>query len=340
MNIGVIGLGFMGATHLKAISNIGGARLAAVMDADERRLSGDLRGIQGNLGGPGLKFDFKGVRRYTTVGEMAGDPEVEAVDVCLPTYLHGPVVLELLRAGKHVLVEKPMALDRATCDEMLDAGRRNGRVLMVAQVLRFSPAYQALSEWLMDGSVGPVRSAIFRRRCAVPGWSPWESDSLKSGGGVFDLLIHDVDMCLRLFGVPRAVSAAGYEDMANGIDNILALFEYPEVGLVAVTGGWHHAGGFPFSMEFTVVGDGGVVEYDSAGRPVSLYRANGESLTPALDAVDPYQAEIEYFIECCRTGANPERCPPEESAQAVSLALAMLASRRSGGARVACCEGG
>jgi predicted dehydrogenase len=103
-----------------------------------------------------------------------------------------------------------------------------------------------------------------------------------------------------------------------------------------VTGGWHHVGGYPFSMEFTVVGDGGAVEYDSAGRPVSLYRANGESLTPAMDEIDPSQAEIEYFIECCRTGASPERCPPEESAQAVRLALSMLASRRRGGERVEC----
>jgi predicted dehydrogenase len=161
-------------------------------------------------------------------------------------------------------------------------------------------------------------------------------DASKSGGGVFDLLIHDLDMCLHLFGAPEAVSAVGHEDMAHGIDSILAQLHYPGIGFVAVTGGWHHAGAYPFSMEFTVVGDNGVVEYDSAGRPPALYRANGESQTPDLGEIDFYQAEIEYFLDCCRTGVRPALCPPEESAQSVKLALLMLESRRRNGERIAC----
>jgi predicted dehydrogenase len=336
MRIGVIGLGFMGSTHLKALGNISGAQLTAVMDLDEQRLSGDLSGIQGNLGDPAQTMDFSGVSRYRSVEEMAGDPGVDAVDVCLPTHLHAPVTLQLLRAGKHVLVEKPMALDGASCDRMVAEAGKRGRVLMVAQVLRFLPAYQSLEGYLRDGSLGAVRSAFFRRRCAVPAWGPWEFDSSKSGGGIFDLLIHDVDMCLHLFGAPAAVSAAGHEDMAHGIDNIVAQLEYPEIGYVVVTGGWHHLGAYPFSMEFTVVGDGGVAEYSSAGRPLALYRANGESQTPVLSDKDCYQAEIEYFLECCRTGARPELCPPEASARSVKLALLLLESRRRKGEKLAC----
>lgn len=336
MRIGVIGLGFMGSTHLKAIANIPGAQLAAVMDLDEKRLSGDLSDIQGNLGGPGQRMDFSGVQRYRSVQEIASDPDVDAVHVCLPTFLHAPVTIELLRAGKHVLVEKPMALDGASCDQMVAEAEKQGRILMVAQVLRFAPAYQFLLRCLRDGSVGPVRSAIFRRRCAVPAWGPWEIDFSKSGGGVFDLLIHDVDMCLQLFGLPEAVSAVGHEDLAHGIDNILAQFRYPGIGYVAVTGGWHHAGAYPFSMEFTVVGDHGVVEYDSAGRPHALYRADGESETPEVGATDFYQAEIEYFLQCCRTGVRPRLCPAETSAQSVRLALLMLESRRRNGEPIAC----
>jgi predicted dehydrogenase len=336
MRIGVIGLGFMGSTHLKAIANIPGAQLAAVMDVDEKRLSGDLSDIQGNLGAPGQRLDFSGVQRYRSVPEIAGDPDVDAVHVCLPTFLHAPVTIELLRAGKHVLVEKPMALDGASCDQMVAEAGKQGRILMVAQVLRFAPAYQFLHRCLRDGSVGPVRSAIFRRRCAVPAWGPWEFDFSKSGGGVFDLLIHDVDMCLHLFGMPEAVSAVGHEDLAHGIDNILVQFRYPGIGFVAVTGGWHHVGAYPFSMEFTVVGDNGVVEYDSVGRPHALYRADGESEISEVGATDSYQAEIEYFLQCCRTGVSPRLCPPEESAQSVRLALLMLESRRRNGERIAC----
>ena len=85
MRIGLIGLGFMGSTHLKALANIPGAQLTAVMDLDEKRLSGNLSGIQGNIGGPAQTMDFSHVNRYRSVAEMAGDPNVDAVDVCLPT---------------------------------------------------------------------------------------------------------------------------------------------------------------------------------------------------------------------------------------------------------------
>src|SRR2546422_7288976 len=101
----------MGSTHLKALRNVPGAMLAAVVSADDAKLAGDLSAIQGNLGGPGEKMDFSSIARYHTVQEALADPNVEAVDICLPTGLHAPVALDALRAGKHVLVEKPMALD-------------------------------------------------------------------------------------------------------------------------------------------------------------------------------------------------------------------------------------
>ena len=307
MRIGVVGLGFMGATHLKAIASIAGAQLTAVMDLDEQRLSGDLSGIQGNLGGPAQRMDFSGIKRYRSVEELVADPEVDAVDVCLPTFLHAPVTIQLLRAGKHVLVEKPMALDGAACDQMVAEAGKQGRVLMVAQVLRFAPAYQALHRYMEDGSVGPVRSAIFRRRCAVPGWGPWELDSSKSGGGIFDLLIHDVDMCLHLFGEPEAVSAVGHEDMTHGIDNILPV-PLPQSGCRRHRRLASH-GAYPFSMEFTVVGDNGVVEYDSvaaAGAVPCQWRVGNARIDEQT-----YQAEISTWRppDAVPPGAVPARRP-------------------------------
>ena len=259
MRIAVLGLGFMGSTHLKAIKNIPTARLAAVMDADEQRLSGDLSAIQGNLGGPGEKMDFSGVARYKTAGEALADPDVEAVDVCLPTDLHAGVALEALRAGKHVLVEKPMALDGASADCLVEEAERGNRVLMAAQVLRFFPEYQAARRLVKSGELGAVRSALFRRRCAAPAWSQWLADPSKSGGGVFDLLIHDVDYCLHALGRPEAVEAHGHEDLGRGIDTIFARFLYPGGPAVAITGGWHHPKSYPFSMEFTITADGGTL---------------------------------------------------------------------------------
>jgi predicted dehydrogenase len=336
MKTGMIGLGFMGTTHLQAMAKIPHAELIAVMDQDEVRLSGDLSSIQGNLGGPGLKMDFSAVRKYRSVDAILADPDVEAIDICLPTFLHAGAAIQALRAGKHVLCEKPMALDGGDADAMIAEADRAGRLLMVAQVLRFFPAYRELSRLVKSGELGQIRSALFRRRTAVPAWGPWELDKDKSGGAIFDLLIHDVDQSLHLFGVPETISSTGYEDMVHGIDTISSEFHYSSVGQVTITGGWFHRGDYPFSMEFTVIGDHGVVEYSSAGRPVTVYWSDGrlEPLSPKEK--DGYQAEIEYFLECCRQGCRPEECQPEESSLAVKLTRLMVDAREKKGEKVIC----
>lgn len=302
MKIGVIGLGFMGSTHLKALKNLPGVELAVVASDDERALSGDLSGIQGNIGGPGEKLDFSGLRRYHDWQDAVKDPGLDAVDICLPTKLHAPATIAALRSGKHVLVEKPMALDGEAADAMIAAARESGRILMTAQVLRFVPEYRTMAETVKSGKLGQVRSAIFRRRCSAPAWSIWMGDKKISGGGVFDLLIHDVDFCQHLFGSPESVSAVGYEDMARGIDWIAAEFHYPAIGGVVVSGGWHHPKSFPFSMEYTVVADGGTIEFSSNGHPPALYRADGEKEALAVPQKDGYQEELRYFVECCIQG--------------------------------------
>jgi predicted dehydrogenase len=333
MKIGVLGLGFMGSTHIKGWKKTPGVELAAVMDADPQRLSGDLSSVVGNIGSGGEALDFSGVRKYAVAEQIVADPDLDAVDICLPTYLHAPLAIAALRAGKHVLVEKPMALDGAQCDAMLAEAASSGRVLMTAQVLRFHPAYEALFN-LTAGALGPVRYALFRRRCAAPTWGPWEFDPAKSGGGVFDLLIHDVDVCLRAFGLPSAVSATGHQNMAGGIDTFAGRMEYPNAGEVLVTGGWHHIGAFPFAMEYTVVADGGTIEFSTNGRPATLYRAGGEAERVEGPEADWYQNEIAYFVDCCVKGAQPGRCPPAESAASVKLTRMMLESRAAGGARI------
>ncbi len=270
------------------------------------------------------------------IAKVIADPGVEAVDICLPTNLHAPVALEALQAGKQVLVEKPMALDVAASWQMIAKAKKQKRVLMVAQVLRFFPAYRALREVLSSGRIGVPRAAMFRRRCGAPAWGAWLTDPEQSGGGVFDLLIHDMDLCLHLFGKPETVTANGYESLADGVDVITAELRY-DSGLTAViTGGWHHPKSYPFSMEYTVVAEKGTVEYSSLGRAPTLYRGDGEVETLAMKEQDGYRAEIEYFLDCCRSGEPPSLCRPEESADAVALALCILEARRRKGARIRC----
>jgi predicted dehydrogenase len=134
-------------------------------------------------------------------------------------------------------------------------------------------------------------------------------------------------MALSLFGAPLAISAAGYEDMARGVDIITSEFHYRDIGSVTISGGWHHIGKYPFSMEYTVVAENGVVEFSSAGRPATVYWADGAAEALATSDADPYQLEIEHFLECCRTGAQPRAGAPGESALAVKAALAMVEAR-------------
>jgi predicted dehydrogenase len=336
MRIGVIGLGFMGATHLKAIKNIPGVELAAVSSDDPRTLSGDLSGVGGNLGGSSDVYDFSNVQRFSDAFAAVRAEGVDAVDLCLPTALHAPVAIEALKHGKHVLVEKPMALTGADCDAMIAAAKAAGKALMAAQVLRFIPAYLPLVDAVRGGRFGRIHSAIFRRRCAAPGWSAWMGDAKISGGGVFDLLIHDIDMMLHLFGLPDSVRAWGHQNLAGGVDLLTAQFEYPALGSVMVTGGWHHQKSYPFSMEYTVVGEQGVMEYSSAGHDPRWYPAGGGEEPLLLAEKDGYQAEIEYFVKCCRAGKTPAACSPESSSAAVKVTLTAMAARARKGESVPC----
>jgi predicted dehydrogenase len=325
MKTAVLGLGFMGSIHVRAMLAAPGAELTAVYSADPAKLTGDLTGIQGNLGGPGQRFDFSHVKPYGSIPDLLADAEIEAVDLCLPTWLHEEVAVAALRAGKHVLVEKPMALDGDSARRIIAAADQAGRVLMCAHVLRFFPEYLALRDVM--GDLGAVRAAFFGRRCGEPGWGGWLKDPAKSGGGAFDLLIHDIDTCLWLFGAPAAVSATGCADWVAG-----QLFY--EGFTVGIEGGWQASRAYPFCMEYRVTFDRGIVEYSSAARPPVAF-TDAERVLP-LAAMDGYAAEIAYFVECCTAGKPPERCPPAQSAQAVELMQLVLDARARKGEKIAC----
>ena len=322
----------MGATHIRALDGIEGVTLAAISSSDPKKLAGDLSSVGGNLGEGFAMLDFSQVDKHPRWETILEDPTIDAVDICLPTHLHAPATEAALQAGKHVLVEKPMALDFETANQLVVLARQQGKILMAAQVLRFFPMYRQMVDLVRSGRLGQVRAATFRRRCSAPPWAAWMQDKSVSGGGVFDLLIHDVDMALHLFGTPTAVSATGREALADHVDTINAQLFYEGLDSVTVAGGWHH-GTFPFSMEYTIVADGGTVEYSSAsGNDPQVYRPGQEAETLSPPApVDGYHEEIRYFVECCATGTEPVYCSPAESAQAVKVTRLMSEARMKNG---------
>ncbi len=335
MRIGVVGLGFMGATHLRAWQSVPAAKLAAVVSSDAAKLAGELSNISGNLNRGGEPIDLGASKRYGTFAELIGDDAVDAVDLCTPSCLHADQAVMALEAGKHVLVEKPMATTSEDCSRMLAAAAATGKILMVGHVLRFWPDYTAALQLIRSGSLGSLRSAFLRRKCAAPAWSPWLRDKSQSGGAVMDLLIHDFDFCRQLAGVPSQIESRGVEDSAKGIDLIEARLDYgAEAPQVLVSGGWHHPAGYPFSMEFTLVCDGGTLDFRSGDRPLTLYRADGSTEAVEIPQEDGYESELAAFVSACQAGKAPAVCPPEESADAVTMASAADVSRSKAGVPV------
>ncbi|MCU1293714.1 MAG: gfo/Idh/MocA family oxidoreductase, partial [Bryobacterales bacterium] len=329
VRIGIAGMGFMGVTHLGALSKLPDVEVAAICSANPKVLAGDLSGIGGNLKREEVSFDFSSVRKHKAWEDMVADDELDAIDICLPTHLHRPLAVAALKAGKHVICEKPMSGSPDDCHAMLQAAADSGRQLMIAHVLRFWPEYRRLHEFVSSGEHGAVRAATFIRRCGIPDWSRWLTNEGESGGAILDLLIHDIDQILMLFGIPDRIAAKSM----GGPDSLSAAFIYGSKIEVRLQGGWFEPG-VPFSMGFQVRADRALLELTPEG--LMLSDATGQRRKVEAGNEDPYAAELAYFVECCRSGKTPTRCPPSDSAKAVEIALLLKQSREQEGAQLKC----
>ena len=329
MKVGVIGLGFMGAAHVNAIINYPKCELAAIASRNPKTLSGDFTSVGGNLKLKEQHFDFDHVKKFTDWRELVEDTGIEALSVCLPTALHEEVVVAALDAGKHVLCEKPMALTLTDCQHMLESSEAAKKTLMIGHVLRFWPEYLALGKFVHEDTYGKIRQATFTRRCGIPDWSAWQTDPIHSGGAIFDLLIHDIDQILLLFGMPDRVTAKRLGDT----DALMASFIYPGGPEVRLHGGWF-APGMPFSMSFQVLADKARMELTPDGLTISDLAGIRNKV--ALNEVNAYEEEMHYFIDCCESNLPVSQCPPNQSAAAVKLALALEESRSRDGEQIKC----
>jgi len=160
MNVGIVGIGFMGMIHYLAYRKVRGAKVTAIATRDAKRLAGDWRGIKGNFGPPGEMMDLGSIGRYADWREMLKDPKVDTVDICLPPALHAEVALAALAAGKHVIVEKPISLETGDAQRMAKKARDAGKLLMVAHVLPFFPEYAFAREAVQSGSTANCSADI------------------------------------------------------------------------------------------------------------------------------------------------------------------------------------
>ncbi len=319
--VGVIGLGVMGKTHIKAYHAAAArglpCRLVAVCSDDPRQLSGTT-GEGGNLAsmaGTERAFDPSVVATTTDPAAIAAHAGVDLVSICTPTDSHASLAIQMLRAGKHVLVEKPLAVTSPDVRRVVEASRESKRVCMPAMCMRFWPGWDWLKDRIVDRSFGRVLSATFTRMGSRPEWSrDFYHDPARTGGAMFDLHVHDADVILWLFGPPRAVRSMG------SIDHITTMYEYGDNGPRHVTaeGAWLAARGFPFRMRYTVEFEYAVADWDLMRPQQLLLVRDGRAENVPLPTDSAYDREAAHFVECIASGATP-RATIADAAAVTSL---------------------
>jgi predicted dehydrogenase len=322
INVGLIGIGGMGRMHFNCYQNSTAAQLVAISDIDTRKLQGDWSSISLNLDSTKSEFvDLSGIATYENAHDLINDPNVQMVDICLPTPQHAPLTIAALRAGKDVFCEKPMALDAAQCEQMRQAAQESGRQLMIGHCLRYWPQYVRAHEIMQSGEYGKVLYAHLHRFSPTPlsSWNNWMCDGSQSGGAVLDMHIHDVDTALWWFGEPTGITANGLlrDDFPASVD---ATWHYDSGPLVYLHGSWDLNGG-NFRMAFRVVMEGATLEYDTAGSQPDALQLHIGQQTQIIEvgATLAYQAELDDFAACLVQGKKMERVTPQSSQKAVEV---------------------
>ena len=233
VNVAVVGLGFMGVTHLRSYLNNPQARVVAVCAATRLPQNGVLCGVAGNIKNSGdIRLGAR-VKVYRQFDELLADRDVELVDICTPTALHPAQVIAALQAGRHVLCEKPLAESAADARKVLKVAATSKKFLMPAMCMRFWPGWSFLKKIVTEKTYGEVRSASFHRLSAMPAWG---SAGVHSGGALFDLHIHDTDFVNYLFGRPQGVSSTGVIGEGGMINHVLTQYHYPGGPAVSAEG--------------------------------------------------------------------------------------------------------
>lgn len=333
VGIGIIGPGFMGGTHARAFESARRAGLPCHVAAVAP--GGFGQADAGNL--PLTRRETitaKDAVVHDTIEALLADPRVHAVSICTPTDTHVTIAMQALAAGKHVLVEKPVALSSAAVAQLAEGARDSGLVCMPGMCMRFWPGWTWLRDRVRGGDLGAVRSAQFERLGSRPTWSPeFYRDPARCGGAIFDLHVHDVDFIMHLFGAPESVSAIGT------IDRVTTLYRFASgPAHVTADGGWVETPGFPFRMRFTVEFDGGAADFDLARQqPLRLHTGGARPTIVPIKSGAGYEGQAVAFIRAVLAHREGQReAPPvtlDEALRVIRVIEAEVRGLTTGGAQ-------
>ena len=336
IRVGIAGMGMMGWFHARRYLQIPNAKLVAIADVTPSRLEA-TEAVTGNLPDTSAHADLSRLARYPDASTLIAEADIDMVDICLPTYLHASHAIEALEAGRHVLCEKPMALNVGQADRMIEAASRSGRKLMIAQCIRFWPEYRYLRQCVEEKPFGDLLSLNMHRMGGRPVWSweNWFTDPARSGGPMYDLHVHDVDFCQAMLGMPDRIEAVGRQLQADGAHEVVhALFDYRDGPQVHVHAGWSNAQ-IPFNATFDAWFERGFLRFDGRTDPAlqvydDLQRVQAHPA--ALEPGDAYHSEIAYFLDAVENDTPLTECMPHstrDSLRLIDLEIESIESSRA-----------
>ncbi|WP_197377102.1 Gfo/Idh/MocA family protein [Mycolicibacterium baixiangningiae] len=313
LGVGVIGLGEIGQFHLRGYARSRGARPVAVADMNATLVASSS-----------AEYDTLGFHDYH---ELIADPGVQVISICLPHSLHTPVTIEAVRAGKHVLVEKPLAISVAECDQILAAAQSAKVIVGLQHNQIFYPAHVRAKELIDSGAIG--RPLQLRLRLAIGGkYQGWRTDPAVAGGGIlFDAGVHRFYLARYLFGEIVEVSAVTDKPRTDGEDQAVVSLRFGN-GALGVIDASYHGPAKMFDDAVEIVGTEGALylsgveaEFEGfrTGPALRLYDGAWHDLrVPGGDWADSVAASIQAFVDAVRTDAEPP-VPLREGRRVVEL---------------------
>ena len=286
---------------------------------------------------------------YESLADMLANEELDAVSVCTPNFDHRNSTVTALKAGLHVLCEKPMAMNVDEGRAMVAAAHRNKRVLQIGLNLRFTSEAQTLKRFIEAGELGDIYygEATCLRRRGIPGWGVFTQKALQGGGALIDIGVHTLDHTLWLMGNPKPVSVTGATYAAFGHrDDVVSIwdhwdankFDVDDMGVAMVRfendatlllrTSWAANIAKPVQETRILGTEGGAVM-----SPLRVFKEMHQSLvdiTPAfLPKVEAHTKEIEHFVACVRGEAECS-VVPEQVLDTQAILDAIYESAESG----------
>ncbi len=330
VGIGVIGLGFMGRTHLEAFAGLRDCEIVAVADQDESRLLG-LPSEGGNLGERSAApiFNPDSTATFKEPAELLDFDRVDLVSITTPTPTHVDIAIAAIESGRHVLVEKPVALEIQGIERIAEAARQHGVLAMPAHCMRSWPAWTWMRARIIDKTFGDVVSAKFHRTGAAPSWNAgFYLDDSKSGGAMVDLHIHDADYILHCLGMPSAVVSTGTRR------RIRTEYRFEGGLVVEAEGGWLEASDAPFTMKAEIECAEATMKFDLARDPeVEVIHADGTTVSHPEASVGGtgYEVQTRRLIDALLSGAKVPPVTMEDAARTARLLESEIESMVGGG---------